>query len=266
MDERVGLRGFVHPAFVEIFCKLTVCHHEFQLHERGDVAVDLHDDRVRPVRILGIVAEVGLTLLVAHSVLARVGVDVVAYGRRYAREKERQTPDAVLRDVDVFALGHAVKEIGVEKLAEVLLAVHVGQPIVFGRADIQQCRFGKRNRHFVKDKKYYQLLDLAVQTRRNAVLLEVHVILLIVGNRILAPNSCHIKTLCENFRAAQRVVMRLRRVHKAAAGCRCERRYRFAQSCEAVVCRVRCAAAKNEPRQKYADQEKKHDKCAIDGD
>ena len=80
VDDGIGCGSLVNPAFVEIFGKLAVGDNEFQLHKGGDVVVDAHDHGVRSVRVLGIVAEIGLTFLETHAVVASVLHDLVTNG------------------------------------------------------------------------------------------------------------------------------------------------------------------------------------------
>ena len=80
VDNGIGGGRFVNPALVEIFGKLAVGNNEFQLHKGGDVVVDAHDHGVRAVRVFGIVAEIGLTFLETHAVVARILHDFVTNG------------------------------------------------------------------------------------------------------------------------------------------------------------------------------------------
>lgn len=80
VDNGIGGGSLVNPALVEIFGKLAVGNNEFQLHKGGDVVVDAHDHGVRAVRVFGIVAEIGLTFLETHAVVARILHDFVTNG------------------------------------------------------------------------------------------------------------------------------------------------------------------------------------------
>lgn len=80
VNYRIGGGRFVNPALVEIFGKLAVCDDEFEFHKGGDVVVDAHDHGVRAVRVFGIVAEIGLTFLETHAVVARILHDLVTNG------------------------------------------------------------------------------------------------------------------------------------------------------------------------------------------
>ena len=88
MDEGERGRRLVNPRLVKIFCFLTVRDDEFELEDRARVVVDAHDNRIGAVRVFGIVAEVGLTLLEAHAILPCILHDLVADGRGDAGEEE----------------------------------------------------------------------------------------------------------------------------------------------------------------------------------
>lgn len=104
-----------------------------------------------------------MTFFETHAVVASILHDFVAYGRRNASEEQRQTTYAVLSDVEHIALGQAVDEIGVEKFGKILLALHIGEPVVVGGADVKERRFCKRNSHFVEYEKNDKFLHLAVE-------------------------------------------------------------------------------------------------------
>lgn len=80
VNYRIRGGSLVNPTLVEIFCELTVCDDEFEFHKGGDVVVDAHDYGVRAVRVFGIVAEIGLTFLETHAVVARILHDLVTNG------------------------------------------------------------------------------------------------------------------------------------------------------------------------------------------
>ena len=163
VDQRVGCGCFVNPTFVKIFGKLTIGNNKLEFHKSGDVVVDAHNHGVSAVRIFGIIAKIGLTFFEAHAVFATVLHNFVADGGGNLREEKRETAYAVLRDVEHIALWHAVDEIGVQKLDEILLALHIAEPVVVGRAYIQNGGFCKRNCHFVEHEKNDKFLHLAIQ-------------------------------------------------------------------------------------------------------
>lgn len=66
-------------------------------------------------------------------------------------------------DVEHIALGQAVYEIGVEQFGKILLAFHIGEPVVVSRTDVEQSGFGKGNRHLVEHEKNDKFLHLAVE-------------------------------------------------------------------------------------------------------
>ena len=143
---------------------MTVRDDEFELEDRARVVVDAHDNRIGAVRVFGIVAEVGLTLLEAHAILSCVLHDLVADGRGDAGEEEGETTDAVLRDVEHISLGQAVEKIGLEKFGEILLALHIGEPVIVGRADVKKRRLREGDGHLVEYEKNHKFLHLAVES------------------------------------------------------------------------------------------------------
>lgn len=163
VNERICRRCLVNPTLVQIFCKLAVGNHEFQFHKGGYVVVDAHNHGVSAVGIFGIVAKIGLAFLETHTVVASVLHDFVANGRGNFGEEQRKATHPVLRDAQHIAFRHAVDEVGVQKFGQILLALHIRQPVVVGRAYVEDCRFGKGNRHFVEHEKNDKFLNLAVE-------------------------------------------------------------------------------------------------------
>ncbi len=164
MNEGEGGGRLVNPRLVKIFGLLTVGDDEFELEDRARVVVYAHDNRISAVCVFGIVAEVGLTLLKAHAVFSRVLHDFVTDGRRNAREKEGETTDAVLSDVEHIPFGQAVEQVGLKEFGEILLALHISEPRIVGRADIKKRRLGEGDGHLVEYEKNHKFLHLAVES------------------------------------------------------------------------------------------------------
>ena len=143
---------------------MTIGNHKFKFHKSGDIVVDAHNHRVSAVGVFRVIAKIGLAFFETHTVFASVLHDFVANGRWNLGEKQRQATHAVLRYVEHLALWHAVDEVGVQKFRQILLALHVREPVVVGRAYVQKCGFGKGYSHFVEYEKNDKFLNLAVKS------------------------------------------------------------------------------------------------------